>query len=198
MHPELKEISQHILEVGIGVLSQAQRNSLYCSYDSRIDEGVFGVLQAAHAAELIIKAAIADQHPLLIFSNLPKSTSVDGSLLSLNNVFESAKTIQYFDLPEKLWAATGYKIENLSSFHSFGKLRNCIQHFATPDKDIRTATSEFIYQVIDPILEHFWDSYAVEYVDLENYEDDVFEILLSRGIKVRYPESMSKSAELVY
>ena len=112
--------------------------------------------------------------------------------------FESAKTIQYFDLPEKLWAATGYKIENLSSFHSFGKLRNCIQHFAIPDKDIRTATSEFIYQVIDPILEHFWDSYAVEYVDLENYEDDVFEILLSRGIKVRYPESMSKSAELVY
>jgi hypothetical protein len=67
MNPELKNISQHILYLGMGVLSQAQRNCLYTSYgsDSRIDEGVFGVLQAAHAAELIIKAAIADQHLLL-------------------------------------------------------------------------------------------------------------------------------------
>ncbi|SQD77606.1 hypothetical protein [Moritella yayanosii] len=199
MNPELKNISQHILDLGIGVLSQAQRNSLYSSFgsDSRLDEGVFGVLQAAHAAELIIKAAIADQHPLLIFSTLPKSAKVDGSFLSLNDLFESAKTIQYFDLPEKLWATTGYKIEDLETFHSFGKLRNCIQHFATPDRDIRLETSQFIYQVIDPILEHFWDDYAVEYVDLESYEDDVFEILSARGLKVRYPDSMRESAESV-
>ena len=198
MNPELKEISQHILDLGIGVLSQAQRNSLYTGYDSRLDEGVFGVLQAAHAAELIIKAAIAAQHPLLIFSNLPKSTAGDGGFLSLNDLFESAKTIQYVDLPEKLWAATGYKIKELNTFHSFGKLRNCIQHFATPDRDLRTETSLFIYQVIDPILEHFWDDYAVEYVDLESYEEDVFEILSARGLKVRYPDSMRDSAELVY
>jgi len=199
MNPELKNISQHILDLGIGVLSQAQRNSLYSSFssDSRLDEGVFGVLQAAHAAELIIKAAIADQHPLLIFSTLPKSAKVDGSFLSLNDLFESAKTIQYFDLPEKLWATTGYKIEDLETFHSFGKLRNCIQHFTTPDRDIRLETSQFIYQVIDPILEHFWDDYAVEYVDLESYEDDVFEILSARGLKVRYPDSMRESAESV-
>jgi hypothetical protein len=197
MHPELKEISQHILDLGIGVLSQAQRNSLYSSYgyDSRIDEGVFGVIQAAHAAELIIKAAIAEQHPLLIFSTLPKSTKVDGSFLSLSDLFENGKTIQYFDLPEKLWASTGYKIEQLDVFHSFGKLRNCIQHFATPDKDIRTQTSQFIYQVIDPILAHFWEGYAIEYVDLDGYEDDAFELLKARGVSVRYPESMQKYAE---
>ncbi|WP_337072879.1 hypothetical protein [Aeromonas veronii] len=76
MNPELKNISEHILAMGIGVLSQAQKNVFYTSYgyDSRLDEGVYGVLQAAHAAELIIKAAIAEQHPLLIFSSLPKST----------------------------------------------------------------------------------------------------------------------------
>jgi hypothetical protein len=197
MNPELKNISQHILDLGIGVLSQAQRNSLYTSYgsDSRIDEGVFGVLQAAHAAELLIKAAIADQHPLLIFSALPKSTKVDGSFLSLNDLFESAKTIQYFDLPEKLWASTGYKIEALELFHSFGKLRNCIQHFTTPDRDIRTETSQFIYQVIDPILEHFWNDFAICYVDLDGYEDDAFDLLKARGVKVRYPESMRENAE---
>ncbi|EGR0400116.1 hypothetical protein [Vibrio parahaemolyticus] len=197
MNPELKNISDHIHYMGIGVLSQAQRNSLYTSYgyDSLLDEGVYGVLQAAHAAELIIKAAIAEQHPLLIFSSLPKSRKGDDSFLSLSDLFESGKTIQYSELPEKLWAATGYKIEDISLFNSFGKLRNCIQHFATPDIDLRTETSRFIYLVIDPILEHFWGEYAVEYVDLESYQDDVFGILKSRGLVVRFPESMAKYAD---
>ncbi|EJA7356598.1 hypothetical protein ACVD1N_25405 [Vibrio parahaemolyticus] len=200
MNPELKNISDHIHYMGTGVLSQAQRNSMYTSYgyDSLLDEGVYGVLQAAHAAELIIKAAIAEQHPLLIFSSLPKSKKGDDSFLSLNDLFESGKTIQYSELPEKLWAATGYKIEDIGLFNSFGKLRNCIQHFATPDIDLRTETSRFIYLVIDPILEHFWGEYAVEYVDLESYQDDVFEILNSRGLVVRFPESMAKYADGVY
>lgn len=200
MNPELKNISAHIHFMGTGVLSQAQRNSLYtsCGYDSRLDESVYGVLQAAHAAELIIKAAIAEQHPLLIFSSLPKSKKDDDGFLSLNDLFESGKTIQYSELPEKLWAATGFKIEDIGLFNSFGKLRNCIQHFATPDIDLRTETSRFIYLVIDPILEHFWNEYAIEYVDLESYQDDVFEILNSRGLVVRFPESMAKYAESVY
>lgn len=200
MNPELKNISEHIHFMGTGVLSQAQRNSMYTSYgyDSRLDEGVYGVLQAAHAAELIIKAAIAEQHPLLIFSSLPKSKKGEDSFLSVSDLFESGKTIQYSELPEKLWAATGYRIEELEMFNSFGKLRNCIQHFATPDIDLRTEASKFIYLVIDPILEHFWGEYAVDYVDLESYQDDVFEILKSRGLVVRFPESMAKYAEDVY
>ncbi|WP_105213352.1 MULTISPECIES: hypothetical protein [unclassified Pseudoalteromonas] len=198
MNPELKNISEHILFMGTGILSQAQRNSLYTSHDSRLDEGIYGVLQAAHAAELIIKAAIAEQHPLLIFSSLPKSKTGEDSFLSLSNLFESGKTIQYSELPEKLWAATGYRIEKLGLFNSFGKLRNCIQHFATPDIDLRTETSNFIYLVIDPILEHFWGEYAVEYVDLESYEDDVFEILRAHGLIIRFPQSMAKYANRVY
>jgi hypothetical protein len=196
MNPELKNISEHILTMGVGVLSQAQRNAFYTSYgyDSRLDEGVYGVLQAAHAAELIIKAAIAEQHPLLIFSNLPKSTKEEDGFLSLNDLFESGKTIQYVDLPERLWAATGYKIEAIDLFNKFGKLRNCIQHFATPDRDLRTETTDFIYKVVDPILGHFWNKYAIEYVDLDGYEDDIFEIIYERGLKVRYPDRMKEYA----
>lgn len=196
MNPELKNISEHILTMGVGVLSQAQRNAFYTSYgyDSRLDEGVYGVLQAAHAAELIIKAAIAEQHPLLIFSNLPKSTKEEDGFLSLNDLFESGKTIQYVDLPERLWAATGYKIESIDLFNKFGKLRNCIQHFATPDRDLRTETTDFIYKVVDPILGHFWNKYAIEYVDLDGYEDDIFEMIYERGLKVRYPDHMKEYA----
>ena len=198
MHPELKEVSQHILDLGVGMLSQAQRNALYTGYETRIDEGVFGVLQAAQAAELIIKAAIAEQHPLLIFSTIPKSTTVDSDFLSLSDLFENAKTIQYTELPEKLWSVTGYKINELNVYQSFGKLRNTIQHLATPKCDLRSETSNFIYKVIDPLLEHFWNGYAVEFVDLDSYEDDIFEILWARGLEVRYPESLKEQADAVY
>ena len=200
MDPKLNDISRHIFNLGTGILSQAQRNCLYSSYgyESRLDEGVYGVLQAAQAAELIIKAAIAEKHPLLIFSSLPKSNSVDGHFLSLEDLFEGAKTVQYTELPEKLWAVTGYKIVNVEIYQSFGKLRNCIQHFTIPSSDIRIETSDFIYKVIDPILEHFWGDFAIEYVDLESYIEDVFDILKSRGLKVRYPDSLREHAEKVY
>jgi len=200
MNPELKDIPNHILELGLGVLSQAQRNTFYSSFgsDSCLDEGIYGVLQAAHAAELILKSAIAEQHPLLIFSTVPKSTKVDGTFLSLNDLFESGKTIQFFDLPEKLWATTGYKLDNLELYHSFGKVRNCIQHFATPDIEIRTETAKFIYQVIDPVLHHFWDLFAIEYVDICDHESDVFDMLASRGVTARYPEHYKEYAEDAY
>jgi len=200
VHPELQNISGHIYNLGIGILSQAQRNAFYTDmgYEVRLDEGIFSVLQAAQAAELLIKAAISEQHPLLIFSSPPKSTSVDGDFLNLNDLFMSARTLQYFELPEKLWAVTGYKLENPTIYTEFGKLRNCIQHFATPSTNLSNASSNFIYKIIDPLLEHFWGEYAVEYVDLNEHESDFFELLSSRGITARYPEHLSEYAELAY
>ncbi len=108
-------------EIGLGVLSQEQSNAFFWDYRNKLDEGVFAVLQAAHAAELLIKAAIAEQHPLLIFSQLPKSTSVNVDLLDIESLFEAGRTIQYNELPEQLWATTGYKIQELKVYTSFGK-----------------------------------------------------------------------------
>ena len=124
MHPDLKNVSEHIHGLGLGILSQAQRNAFYSDhgYEVALDEGVFAVLQAAQAAELLIKAAIAEQHPLLIFSSLPKSKSANGAVLNIEHLLESAKTLQYSDLPEVLWAATGYKIQDLATYNSFGKI----------------------------------------------------------------------------
>ena len=200
MNPELKDVSHHIFELGVGILSQAQRNNFYTDYgyEVRLSEDVFAVMQAAQAAELIIKAAIAENHPLLIFSNLPKSHTVKGEYLSLDDLFENAKTIQYSELPERLWSTTGYKIEELGIYNSFGKLRNCIQHFGVPQEALSTKTANFIYKVIDPILEHFWGEYAVDYVDLYDHENDIFELLAARNIKIRYPDHFKKQAESAY
>jgi len=188
MHPDLKNISEHMREIGLGLLSQAQVNACFWSYKNNLDEGIFAVIQAAHAAEILIKAAIAEQHPLLIFSQLPKSINANGDLLDFESLFESGRTLEYNELPERLWATTGYKIQELSTFNSFGKLRNGIQHFAVPDEELSIIATEFIYKVIDPILEHFWGLYAVEYCDDEELEENLIPVLINRGINFRYPE----------
>lgn len=200
MHPDLKYVSDHLFELGLGILCQAQRNVLYSSFGcaARIDEGVFGVLQTAQAAELLIKAAIALQHPLLIFSSLPKSNAVNGELLSIEDVFESAKTIQYSDSPEKLWAVTGFKIPDITIYNQFGNLRNAIQHFGVPDKDIRLESAIYIYKIIDPLLCHFWDDFAVNYVDVTEAKDDIFELLAAKNIVARFPEELRRYAEEAY
>ncbi|QHB81873.1 hypothetical protein GIS01_06610 [Aeromonas veronii] len=200
MHPDLKYVSEHLLKLGLGILCQAQRNVLYSSfgYAARIDEGVFGVIQTAQAAELIIKVAISQQHPLLIFSHLPKSNTVSGELLSIEDIFENAKTLQYSELPEKLWAVTGFKIFDIPLYNKFGNLRNTIQHFGVPDKDIRLESAIYIYNVIDPLLGHFWNDYAVNHVDVMEAKDDIFELLAEKNIYARFPEELRAYAEAAY
>jgi len=177
-------------QVGLGLLSEAQVNTFLWYYGNTVDVGIYAVTQSAHSAEILIKAAIAEQHPLLIFSQLPKSINVVGDLLDFESLFESGKTLEYSELPERLWAATGYKIKDLAMFNSFGKLRNGIQHFAKPENNLSEIAGEFIYKVIDPILEHFWGLFAVEYCNHKEAENDLIPILVKRGVKFRYPEKL--------
>lgn len=188
MHPDMKKISEHMKEIGLGVLAQAQKNAFFWHYVNHLDEGVFAVLQASHAAELLLKAAIAEQHPLLIFSQLPKSVNTDGELLNFESLFDKGRTLDYSELPERLWATTGYKIKELDLYNDFGRLRNGIQHFAVPEIDFGQETGEFIYKVIDPIMENFWGLYAVEYCDDEEPEEYLLPVLVNRRINFRYPD----------
>jgi hypothetical protein len=128
MNPDLKGIWEHIRDLGLGALAHANRHAAYAAMENpRWPE--LSVLQAAHAAELLIKARIAQEHPLLIFEGLPPSNKAAGSNLDLEDLFSRGKTFQWTDLPERLWAATGLSIPNKSTFDNFGKLRNGIQHF---------------------------------------------------------------------
>lgn len=85
---------------------------------------------AAHAVELLIKARIAQEHPLLIFKQLPRWTQAAGAHLDLEDLFKQGRTVQWADLPERLWTSTGLSILKKDRFDRFGKLRNGIQHFA--------------------------------------------------------------------
>ena len=183
LNSELSAISDHMFELGTSALAHANWHANYMSFENHMWPEL-SVLQAAHAAEILIKARIAKEHPLLIFDQVPKSTQVHDPKLGLKNLFEKAKTIQYSELPERLWAATGIKLKNIDTYKKFGYLRNTIQHFTSPsDVDCSAETREFIYQIIDPFIHDCWGITAVDYN--EDYEPYVHLManLINNGIE---------------
>ena len=117
-----------------------------------------GAMTCANAAEIIIKARIAEEHPLLIFNKLPKPTAKDGGLLGIDSLFYEGRTLMYGELPDALWATTGYRIKNLKQFKDFGKIRNNITHLGVPGLNLSKETLRFAFQVMNPMIIDFWKS----------------------------------------
>jgi hypothetical protein len=70
----------------------------------------------------------------------------------------------YSELPEVLWATTGYRIKELDRYQKFGELRNIIVHFsAAPDCEASTETLKFALEVLDYIVQDFWGESLIYY-----------------------------------
>jgi hypothetical protein len=70
----------------------------------------------------------------------------------------------YSELPEVLWATTGYRIKELDRYQKFGELRNTIVHFsADPDCEASTETLKFALEVLDYIVQDFWGESLIYY-----------------------------------
>ena len=186
------DVHEHMMELGLFALRHSVYHAYCISYDNEMWSEL-SVLQAAHACEILIKARIAQEHPLLIFEDLPKSKSSKSGQLDLEALFENGRTYQYQDLNERLWATTGVEIPNLEIFKKFGKLRNSIQHFAAPtNQDLSQLTLEFIFEVIDPFINQCWGLFAVDYnEDPEPYEY-LIPCLIDRKITFLVPEHLKK------
>jgi hypothetical protein len=195
MHEELRGIYKHMQRLGFAALSHAMQHIVFINYsiDNHDLWDDLAVLQVGHAAEILIKACIAEQHPLLIFSQLPNSTQIDNQMLNAKALIEFGRTIQYQELPEKLWATTGYNIKNIKLYQNFGKLRNSIQHFASPvEENLQYRNLEFIFGVIDPLINHFWRLYAIDFIeDTDGYEY-VLDCLIANQISFSFPEEHQK------
>lgn len=186
MDASLKNVYEHMIALGAGSLSHANYLAHFYDWSNQMWSQL-GVLQAAHACEIFLKARLAQEHPLLIFDSLPKSTAdcvnKTTGLLDFESLLEKGQTITYSELPEKVWAATGVKINNLKLYNDFGKLRNSIQHFAAPNRDVSLQTSQFIYDVIDPFINSEWGMCAMNYCDdTEGYEY-LIPVLAQRGVE---------------
>jgi hypothetical protein len=182
MNPELEAVSEHMLDLGLDALAHAITHANYMSFDNA-HWSELSVLQAWHAAEILIKARIAQEHPLLIFEQLPRATQTTEDLLELKHLFERGRTFQYSDLPDRLWATTGLRLPCMQRYQDFGKLRNTIQHFTAPkERDFSQETLEFIFEVIDPFINQCWELFAIDYN--EDHEPYLYLIagLIKRGI----------------
>lgn len=65
---------------------------------------------------------------------------------------EKGQSIMYFELPERLWATTGYKIKDLQLFNDFGRLRNQIIHLAVPDIELTDLALKFGYGLVEKMV----------------------------------------------
>ncbi len=165
--------------LGLAALAHANWHANYLSTESDYWPEM-SVIQAAHAAEILIKARIAQEHPLLIFEQLPKPKKDE--LLSVEDLIQTGRTYQYADLPHRLWATTGFVLTNLEKYQSFGRLRNAIQHFAPPNKDHASEAIDFIYEVIDPFINEAWGLFAVDYNEDYEHPKYLVEGLIRRGV----------------
>lgn len=170
MDPAVFDIHVHMRDLGLAALAHATRHASISSIENhRLPE--LAVLQAAHAAEMLIKARIAEAHPLLIFDQIPKQTNCTTGRLTFENLFESGRTIQWNDLPDRLWATTQNSLSDLDSFRAFGKLRNGIQHFGPPPQtDLNDITLRFVFSVVDPLINASWNLFAVDHCQ----DDDIY------------------------
>jgi hypothetical protein len=183
MNPELRGVWENMRELGMGALQHALR--LACYFDPQNPSWpALSVLSAAHAAELLVKARICQEHPLLIFETVPKAR--DGSALDFALIAAEGRTFQYSDLPARFWAATGKRIPNENAYKDFGRLRNVVQHFAEPDEDLSYRSRKFVFDVIDPFIGEHWDLYAIDYNE-ENGDhfEHIFECLVAKNIRPR-------------
>jgi hypothetical protein len=188
MNPLLRDVHLNIRNLGLAALAHANWHAHY-RHPNNDATGELSVLQAAHAAELLIKARIAQEHPLLIFDQLPKSSTTATGVLSFQDLFENGRTFDYSDLPARLWAVTGQQLPGLARFREFGKLRNAIQHFAPPDA-LGDEVSRFIFEVIGPLIHDSWGLFAIDY----NEDDDPYTYLMAFLVRREIPFAVSPDA----
>jgi len=149
--------------MGYSALAQANTQAVYDGPESEGSDAL-SIVSSVFAGELIIKAIIAKQHPLLIFKNLFELGPSDTSPISIEKLLLKGKTYTFGELPNLLWTCTGYQISELILFREIQKARNAIVHFCSPDDpDLKLLSLQFLYRVIDPLLKQHFDECVIEF-----------------------------------
>ncbi len=168
MNELLREIPGRILDLATGALAQANMHATFADPGNEHWDFIC-VLNAAHAGELFLKAAIAKEHPLLIFKDLFGLDDGHAPEIDIESLIRKGKTHDFEKLPQILWAVSGIRLPNRECFERLRKARNAIQHFCAPeDEDFRGLSLEFIYTIIDPLIHEAFDLCAIEFHEDHN------------------------------
>lgn len=178
MKEEIKtELIAHMKDFGLHMLAKGLVNATFSEILNPYSHAM-AIVHIGHGTELLIKARIAEEHPLLIFSTIPKSTTSIDTKLGILDLLDKGQSIMYSELPERLWATTGYKIKNINLFNDFGKVRNQIVHLAVPSVDLSDLALKFGYGLIETMVNDWWDETLLEYAI--NYDDAYLEYVFEQ------------------
>jgi hypothetical protein len=106
MHESLKEIRTRILSLATDALTRANTDAAYFDPDKQHRISL-APLAAAHAGELLLKALIAKEHPLLLFKNISEKTTDDE--IDLDWLVRNGRTHDFSRLPSVLLGRNRYK-----------------------------------------------------------------------------------------
>ena len=186
MHPDTRQVADHMREFGMATLGRAA-NDLTFSQNMHGYASAMAIGAAGHGAEMVLKARIAQEHPLLLFATLPKSTTASGEL-TMTELFDYGRTVMFSELPELLWATTGIRMGRVEQDQKFGRMRNGTIHFALPvSGDWHGETLRFLFEVIEPLTHLFWHrSIALEALKWDEVALDGFlqELLKDAGAEI--------------
>lgn len=195
MHAIFEEIPHRILENAKAALSQANTHAVFLD-PGKEHWGNMSVLNAAQAGELFMKAAIAFEHPLLIFQNVFDFDDSSSTEIDLERLLQKAKTHDFQHLPKIMWAVLKERLADVESFDKIRRMRNAIQHFYHPagfdhyGHQAKAVSLDFIYKNIDPFIHRHFGLYAIEYHedDLAIGYDYVVGCILRHGLKFSVPK----------
>ncbi|MEK7995413.1 MAG: hypothetical protein AAB403_16555 [Planctomycetota bacterium] len=192
MNKDIKGIPERILKLAIAALTQANTHAVY------MDPGTehwytMSVLNAAHAGELFLKAIIAREHPLLIFKDIFSLDDNRSLKLDVADLLKRGRTHEFEKLPQVLWATTGIRLPNRQCYDRLREARNAIQHFCAPeDMHLSNLALEFIYTIVDPLIQKHFGLYAIEHhEDWSAGYDYVVGRLLRAGLRFSMPKDFN-------
>lgn len=185
---ELRDIPIKMRDFALHAMGKSLVESTFSEYTNPYAHAI-GVVHCAQGAELILKARIALEHPLLIFEKLPKPSG-HNQPITVTFLFDNARTVSYSSLPDLLWAATGVTVPERGTYEDFGRLRNSIVHLGTPPEGLSDKTLNFAFRVMEPLIGEFWSESITEY--MMQYDPDCMDYLIERLEELEIPHSYQR------
>lgn len=192
-----QRMANQMKDFGLSMVAKGIVNATFSEHGNPYSHAM-GLVHVANGFEILIKAKIVEEHPLLVFNKIPKETHITDGNIKFEDLLEHGQTIMYSELPERLWATTGYKIDPLNLYNEFGKIRNQIIHFAIPQIALDDLTLEFTFKIIEKAINEWWNITILDYT--QEYDNDyleyVFEQLERLNLSVNYRLNESGNLEL--
>lgn len=158
MLKDLNAINSGMVEFGCSLLGKSLYDLTFAPMGGECIHP-YAYSSLVQALEILMKAAIAEKHPLLIYEKIPKLTSKKDQL---NEFFKKARSRSFLDLPDLLALTTNYQIEyNLLEAAWINRCK--IIHIGhNLSLDYTYSGLELTFKVIDPFIYKFWNRSSID------------------------------------